>query len=174
MSYDRLDLLSLADLHPQTTRSATWLFFIGLTQGIKITRLDLLSCYSSKQMPRGGLRPRAVDGSLAHLMQPKWHLGQTKVIRVPIALEKQLLEIAHCLDQGKSIVMSQDNNDLLQANEQKILLRAIGAFIAIKQQAYGSNNAQKRKPFSTDSRSWDYFKEFADLAENSPEALIHD
>lgn len=123
-------------------------------------------------MARGGLRPRAVDGSLAHLKQPKWQLGETKVIRVPIALEQQLLEIAHCLDQGKDIVSLHDNNDLLQDNEQKILLRAIRAFMAIKQQAYGSNNAQKRKPFSTTSRSWDYFKDFADLAENAPGELL--
>lgn len=125
-------------------------------------------------MPRGGLRPRAVDGSLAHLKQPKWRLGETKTIRVPIALEQQLLEIAVCLDQGKAIALLQDNNDLSQDNKQKILLKAIRAFMAIKQQAYGSNNAQKRKPFSTDSRSWDYFKEFAELAENAPGELLED
>lgn len=74
-------------------------------------------------MPKGGLRPRA-DGSLEHLIKPKWKLGPTQTIRVPQALAKQLLNYAHRLDDGEAIVVLQDNRDDLisQANLAKILL----------------------------------------------------
>lgn len=44
-------------------------------------------------MPRGGRR----DGAGAKY---KWAYGETKVIRVPIALADRILEIAKLLDQG--------------------------------------------------------------------------
>ncbi len=61
-------------------------------------------------MPKGGIRPRSSDGSLAHLLQPKWKSGQTRTIRVPVVLAEQLLEIAHRLDSGESIDLTRDNN----------------------------------------------------------------
>jgi hypothetical protein len=54
-------------------------------------------------MPKGGIRPRSSDGSLAHLLQPKWKQGKTRTIRVPKVLAEQLLEIAHHLDSGGSL-----------------------------------------------------------------------
>lgn len=48
-------------------------------------------------MPRGGLRA-AANGSLEHLIKPKWKAGPTRTIRVPIAISQQLLEYAHKLD----------------------------------------------------------------------------
>ncbi len=60
-------------------------------------------------MPKGGIRPRSSDGSLAHLLQPKWKSGQTRTIRVPKVLADQLLEIAHHLDDGGEIDLTQDN-----------------------------------------------------------------
>lgn len=47
-------------------------------------------------MPRGGYRENAGR-------KPKWRSGKTKMIRVPIELVDQLLEIANKLDQGVSI-----------------------------------------------------------------------
>ena len=60
-------------------------------------------------MPKGGLRPRSSDGSTDHLIKPKWRSGETKTIRVPVALTAQVLEIAHKLDEGELIDLSQDN-----------------------------------------------------------------
>ena len=60
-------------------------------------------------MPKGGIRPRSSDGSVAHLLQPKWNLGRTRTIRVPKVLADQLLEIAHHLDAGGTIDLTQDN-----------------------------------------------------------------
>lgn len=47
-------------------------------------------------MPRGGARPGAGG-------RYKWLHGETKVVRVPIALADQILEIAKILDQGGSL-----------------------------------------------------------------------
>ncbi len=60
-------------------------------------------------MPRGGIRPRRIDGSTEHLLKPKWKSGQTRTIRVPVVLAEQLLEIAHRLDSGESLDLTQDN-----------------------------------------------------------------
>lgn len=60
-------------------------------------------------MPKGGIRPRSSDGSLDHLLKPKWKSGQTRTIRVPVVLAEQLLDIAHHLDSGGSIDLTQDN-----------------------------------------------------------------
>jgi len=60
-------------------------------------------------MPRGGIRPRRIDGSTAHLLKPKWKQGRTRTIRVPVAMASQLLEIAHRLDSGESLELTQDN-----------------------------------------------------------------
>lgn len=61
-------------------------------------------------MPKGGLRPRATDGSLEHLIKPKWQSGPTQTIRVPRTLASQLLELAHRLDSGETLDLTQDNN----------------------------------------------------------------
>lgn len=79
-------------------------------------------------MPKGGIRPRSSDGSLAHLLQPKWNLGRTRTIRVPVVLAEQLLDIAHHLDAGGSIDLTHDNKleetsksvDLTQDNKAEL------------------------------------------------------
>ncbi len=60
-------------------------------------------------MPKGGIRPRRIDGSTDHLLKPKWKQGRTRTIRVPVVLAEQLLEIAHRLDEGESLDLTQDN-----------------------------------------------------------------
>ena len=60
-------------------------------------------------MPKGGIRPRSSDGSLDHLLKPKWKQGKTRTIRVPKVLADQLLDIAHHLDEGGKIDLTQDN-----------------------------------------------------------------
>lgn len=74
-------------------------------------------------MPRGGLRA-AANGSLEHLIKPKWKAGPTRTIRVPIAISQQLLEYAHKLDDLEAVDLSQDNIEDLKAKADlaKILL----------------------------------------------------
>lgn len=50
-------------------------------------------------MPRGGYR---WDGN------SNWNTGKTGTIRVPLALHKQLLEIAHALDNGHEVIINED------------------------------------------------------------------
>lgn len=49
-------------------------------------------------MPRGGYRKNAGG-------KPAWKHGQTKTIRVPIALADEILKLAHSLDEGKKVVI---------------------------------------------------------------------
>ncbi|ARV63385.1 hypothetical protein BZZ01_32830 (plasmid) [Nostocales cyanobacterium HT-58-2] len=53
-------------------------------------------------------------------------------------------------------------------SEQEIVLRTLKKFIEHKRQSYGNNAAQKQREFSTDTRSWDAFREFLKLVEISP------
>ena len=59
-------------------------------------------------MPKGGIRPRRGDGSVAHLLQPKWNLGRTRTIRAKVVLADQL-DIAHHISSDGSIDLTQDN-----------------------------------------------------------------
>ncbi len=47
-------------------------------------------------MPRGGARENSGR-------KPKWNLGETKAIRVPVALADALLEIAKRVDEGENL-----------------------------------------------------------------------
>ena len=47
-------------------------------------------------MPRGGARENSGR-------KPKWNLGETKAIRVPLAIADLLLEIAKRIDEGESL-----------------------------------------------------------------------
>ena len=47
-------------------------------------------------MPRGGARENSGR-------KPKWNLGETKAIRVPLAIANLLLEIARCIDEGETL-----------------------------------------------------------------------
>ena len=71
-------------------------------------------------------------------------------------------------------VTSKPVNEFISVEEQQILSKAIKSFIAKKQKQHGANNAQKHKPFSTNSRSWDYFKEFAKSAAEISLGELHD
>lgn len=53
-----------------------------------------------------------------------------------------------------------------KVDEQAIILKALDRFIERQQKTYGSNNAQKGKEFSLETRNWDYFRKFRDLISN--------
>lgn len=46
-------------------------------------------------MPRGGARENSGR-------KPKWNLGETKAIRIPVAIADTILEIARRLDDGEN------------------------------------------------------------------------
>lgn len=95
-------------------------------------------------MPKGGVRARAVDGSLDHLLKPKWKSGKTQTIRVPVAITDQLLGVAHQLDECQSIDLTQDN----KASEQRLeAIALLKKAIAPKSKggSYAANNATAMK-----------------------------
>ncbi|NEP35075.1 MULTISPECIES: hypothetical protein [unclassified Moorena] len=47
-------------------------------------------------MPRGGYRENSGR-------KPKWNLGQTKAVRIPVVIADTILEVAKRLDDGESI-----------------------------------------------------------------------
>lgn len=49
--------------------------------------------------------------------QPKWNTGETRTIRVPVALSDELLAIARRLDAGESIEPSRTHSDLTASAE---------------------------------------------------------
>ena len=67
-------------------------------------------------MPRGGARENSGR-------KPKWNLGETKAIRVPLAIADLLLEIAKRIDEGESlesiIPQSQANTPNVSSVERK-------------------------------------------------------
>jgi hypothetical protein len=67
-------------------------------------------------MPRGGARENSGR-------KPKWNLGETKAIRVPLAIADLLLEIAKRIDEGESlesiIPQSQANTPKLSSVDRK-------------------------------------------------------
>ncbi|MCA1994583.1 MAG: hypothetical protein LDL41_21445 [Coleofasciculus sp. S288] len=46
-------------------------------------------------MPRGGARENSGR-------KPKWNLGETKAVRIPVAIADTILEIARRIDEGES------------------------------------------------------------------------
>ena len=47
-------------------------------------------------MPRGGYRENSGR-------KPKWNLGETKAVRIPVAIADTILEVARRLDEGEQI-----------------------------------------------------------------------
>jgi len=67
-------------------------------------------------MPRGGARENSGR-------KPKWNLGETKAIRVPLAIADLLLEIARRIDEGEtleSIILQSEVNTLKLSSVDKL------------------------------------------------------
>lgn len=60
-------------------------------------------------MPRGGARENSGR-------KPKWNLGETKAIRVPLAIADLLLEIARRIDEGETLesILAQSEANILK------------------------------------------------------------
>jgi predicted RNase H-like HicB family nuclease len=66
-------------------------------QQIYVTeRKRTISELTKNVMPRGGARENSGR-------KPKWNLGETKAIRVPLAIADLLLEIARRIDEGETL-----------------------------------------------------------------------
>jgi hypothetical protein len=97
---------------------------------------------------------------------PKWKHGETKTIRVPVALADEILDYAKSLDKvGQSV----EKQDLLKIY-QEVILKAIDTYIDYKGKNYHPN--QNSKELNINTRSWDELRKFALLMENDPKSLL--
>lgn len=79
--------------------------------------------------------------SLANLtpgFKPKWKDTNTKLIRIPVALEKQVLDYAHQLDDGVT-----PSSDSIVTNDSREELMKLMAKINNTEKGYKSNSASQ-------------------------------
>lgn len=86
-----------------------------------------------------------------------WRSGETKTIRVPIALEEKIMAYARALDEEKA--MSHGITDDLTLNE-------IAAYIEMRRETVHPNQHSKGKGLDTKSRTWDELRRFQSWVEN--------
>jgi hypothetical protein len=89
-----------------------------------------------------------------------WQSGSTKTIRVPIALEAQIMEYARAIDSGIGVS---------HVNTGDLILKAIDSYTKIRRKGYRPNQYSK-KPDIT-SRTWDELRKFQRMVQESPTAL---
>ncbi|MBW4644754.1 MAG: hypothetical protein KME23_17625 [Goleter apudmare HA4340-LM2] len=89
-----------------------------------------------------------------------WQYGETKVIRVPVALEVEIMAYARALDRGDAV---------LHGNAADIVLEAIAKYILFKCQNYHPN--QHSNKLDTNTRAWDELRKFKTMVQTQPEIL---
>lgn len=87
-----------------------------------------------------------------------WQSGETKVIRVPVAIADEVLAYARSLDQRDF------------TNHQHLVLTAIDRYIEDKRQNYHPNQYSKKLDITT--RPWDELRKFTEKVKNQPEKLF--
>ncbi|MEH2067768.1 MAG: hypothetical protein V7K47_06315 [Nostoc sp.] len=80
-----------------------------------------------------------------------WRSGETKTIRVPIALEEKIMAYARAIDR---------ENAMSHGIVGEIILSAIADYIKMRQQNLHPNQHSKGKGLSTRSRIWDELRRF--------------
>ncbi|MEH2071617.1 MAG: hypothetical protein V7K47_26260 [Nostoc sp.] len=89
-----------------------------------------------------------------------WHSGPTKTIRVPIALEAQIMEYARAVDSGIGVS---------HVNTGDLLLKVIDSYVDYKRLNYHPH--QNSKQLDTSTRAWDELRKFQKLLQENPAAL---
>ena len=112
-------------------------------------------------MPKGGRKSTTWEAG--------WNGGKTKLIRVPIVLEHDILAYARDVD-SKLISDKSRNVPMLKGDFlQEFTLGVIDRYIEFKRQNYHPN--QNSKVLDTSTRSWDELRKFRKMIQESPELL---
>lgn len=93
-----------------------------------------------------------------------WRAGKTKVIRIPEALEAQVMAYARHLDSDNAVLHGN-----VAVDEQQIILNAIANYTRLR--AARRHNNQHSKQLDTAARTWDELRKFAALVEKQPEKI---
>lgn len=89
-----------------------------------------------------------------------WQSGAIKTVRIPIALEAEIMAYARSLDRHDAV---------LHGNTADIVLEAIAKYLLYKAANYHPN--QHSKALDTSIRAWDELRKFRDMLQNEPEKL---
>lgn len=93
--------------------------------------------------------PKGHEATLSKF-KPKWHNGETRTIRVPIALADQILEYAHNLDEAVT-QENQDRKNFAIANQVAVNLDTLTQLLEVLELIENSNRftRQLRAKLST-------------------------
>ena len=94
-----------------------------------------------------------------------WRHGKTKVVRIPIALEPQVMNYAREIDKSDPSV----NHIPQRAGDILLVLGVIERFIEYKRTRYHSNQHSRELDVST--RAWDELRKLQKLLLENPSAL---
>ncbi|OUL28789.1 hypothetical protein [Nostoc sp. 106C] len=93
----------------------------------------------------------------------RWQHGETKTIRVPIALEIPVMDYARAIDSHNGGDISQRAGDIF------LILQVIEKYIDYKRTNYHPN--QNSRELDINTRAWDELRKFKKLLQENPEAL---
>lgn len=91
-----------------------------------------------------------------------WQSGKTKIIRIPEALEHEIMAYARARDVGKC---------LLQGNCRDEILIAIKKYTELRSADRHPNQHSQGKDLDTNARTWDELRRFVKMVETAPEKL---
>ncbi|QSJ17678.1 hypothetical protein JYQ62_02025 [Nostoc sp. UHCC 0702] len=94
-----------------------------------------------------------------------WQSGDTKVIRVPVAIADEVMRCARLIDAGNVVLHGNT------ANEWEIILGAIAAYIELRRGSRHANQHTKDKEFDISARTWDELRIFRAMVQAAPEKL---
>jgi hypothetical protein len=89
-----------------------------------------------------------------------WRAGETKVIRVPVALADEIMAYARALDSREA---------MLHGNSGDATLVAIALYIGWRRGNRHTN--QHQKELDTSTRAWDELRKFWGMVQREPEKL---
>ncbi|BAZ50500.1 hypothetical protein NIES4103_31160 [Nostoc sp. NIES-4103] len=94
-----------------------------------------------------------------------WSSGDTKVIRVPVAIADEVLAWARLRDSGKAVLHG--NTD----DGQEIIVKAIAAYIELRRCSRHANQHTRDKEFDISARTWDELRRFKAMVQREPQKL---
>ncbi len=112
-------------------------------------------------MPKGGWKSTT--------WQAGWNAGKTKLIRVPIVLENDIVAYARAVDSKLKSDKSRNIPMLKGDFLQEFTLGLIDRYIDYKRTNYHPN--QNSRELDTSTRAWDELRKFQRLIQESPELL---
>ncbi|MEH1954723.1 hypothetical protein [Nostoc sp.] len=89
-----------------------------------------------------------------------WQSGPTKTIRVPIALEAEIMKYARAIDSDIGVS---------HVNTAEVILKAIESYVEFRKQHHHPNQHSSKPEIS--SRPWDELRRFQKLVQENPAAL---